>query len=149
MKIRKATIEDLPFIVDLLVNDALGVTRESSGEQLPNEYRTAFKAIEKDNGHELVVLMDGEKVAGTLQLSFIPNLTYKGGLRAQIEAVRVSESLRGQGAGRFMVEWAIERARSKGAHLVQLTTDKRRPDAIAFYEKIGFKASHEGMKLHL
>jgi len=149
MEIRKATINDLPFIVDLLANDAFGVSWESSGEQLPQEYLTAFEAIEKDEGQELVVMMDGDKIAGTLQLSFIPYLTYKGGLRAQIEAVRVSESLRGRGAGRFMMEWAIERARSRGAHLVQLTTDKRRPEAISFYKTLGFEASHEGMKLHL
>ncbi len=47
-----------------------------------------------------------------------------------------------------MFEWAIERAKQKKAHVLQLTTDKKRPEAIHFYEKLGFKASHEGMKLH-
>jgi len=30
-----------------------------------------------------------------------------------------------------------------------LTKDKSRPDALRFYERLGFRASHEGMKLHL
>lgn len=33
--------------------------------------------------------------------------------------------------------------------MVQLTTDRSRPEAKRFYESLGFKASHEGMKLHL
>ncbi len=45
-------------------------------------------------------------------------------------------------------EGGIDRLEKKGAHLIQLTTDKKRPDALKFYEKLGFKASHEGMKLH-
>lgn len=44
---------------------------------------------------------------------------------------------------------AIERARERDCHLVQLTSDKQRPDALRFYEKLGFVASHEGFKLAL
>ena len=47
-----------------------------------------------------------------------------------------------------MFNWAIQRAKDRKAHLIQLTTDKKREDALRFYEKLGFKASHEGMKLH-
>ena len=35
------------------------------------------------------------------------------------------------------------------AGLVQLTTDKARPDAHRFYTQLGFVASHEGVKLRL
>jgi len=48
-----------------------------------------------------------------------------------------------------MIEHAVDRARHRGCRLVQLTTDKARPDAVRFYESLGFAASHEGMKLHL
>ncbi|MGS0524115.1 GNAT family N-acetyltransferase [Zobellia nedashkovskayae] len=84
-----------------------------------------------------------------MQLSYITYLTYQGGIRAQIEAVRVHEDYRSKGIGQQLFEWAIQRAKQKGAHVVQLTTDKKRPDALKFYEKLGFTASHEGMKLHL
>lgn len=99
------------------------------------------------NSWSLAPLM--EKVVSTLQLSFLPNLTFRGGERAQIEAVRVAARLRGSGVGGEMIRWSIEEARSRGCHLVQLTTDKERPEARRFYERLGFVASHEGMKLAL
>ena len=96
-------------------------------------------------------MVEGEDraIIGTLQLSFIQYLTYKGGLRAQIEAVRIRKDKRGSGLGEEMLDWAVKKAIKNGAHLIQLTSDKKRPEAIRFYNKLGFTASHEGMKLHL
>ena len=149
MKFRKAVREDVPFIVQLLANDKLGQLREDYQDPLPVKYYTAFEQIDADPNQELIVIEneDGE-VIGTLQLSFIQYLTYQGGIRAQIEAVRVREDLRGDGIGQKLFEWAINRAKERNAHLLQLTTDKKRPEAVRFYEKLGFKASHEGMKIH-
>ena len=48
-----------------------------------------------------------------------------------------------------MFLWAIEQCRVRNCGLVQLTTDKSRPDALRFYESLGFVASHEGMKFAL
>ena len=104
---------------------------------------------EDPNQALIVVENDRQEVIGTLQLTYIQYLTYQGGIRVVIEAVRVREDLRGTGVGKQMFEWAIKQARAAGAHMVQLTSDKQRPEAIRFYEKLGFKASHEGMKLHL
>jgi GNAT superfamily N-acetyltransferase len=147
MIFRKATIEDIPFIVDMLANDKLGRTRESYQDTLSENYSTAFQNISEDSNQELIVVED-KSIIGTLQLSFIQYLTYQGGIRAQVEAVRVREDKRGNGLGKKLFKWAIHRASEKGAHLLQLTTDKRRPEAINFYEKLGFSSSHEGMKLH-
>lgn len=33
--------------------------------------------------------------------------------------------------------------------IVQLPSDKRRPEALRFYRGPGFEASHEGLELHL
>jgi GNAT superfamily N-acetyltransferase len=96
-----------------------------------------------------VVAEDQEEVVGTMQLSFIPGLSRRGALRAQIEAVRVRRDFRDQGLGHAMFEWAIAEARNKGCSLVQLTSDKSRTGAHRFYERLGFVASHEGMKLTL
>jgi GNAT superfamily N-acetyltransferase len=149
MKFRKAIREDVLFIVQLLANDRLGQLREDCRQPLPEIYYTAFEHIDCDSNQELIVLEgDDGDIIGTLQLSFIPYLTYQGGVRAQVEAVRIKENVRGTGIGQRLFEWAIERAKEKGAHLLQLTTDKKRPDAIRFYEKLGFVASHEGMKIH-
>lgn len=149
MKFRKAVREDVPAIVQLLANDKLGQLREDYRDPLPEKYYRAFEQIERDPNQELIVTENNaEEIIGTLQMSFIQYLTYRGGIRAQIEAVRIREDLRGEGIGQKLFEWAIQRAKERKAHLLQLTTDKSRPEALRFYEKLGFKASHEGMKIH-
>lgn len=45
-----------------------------------------------------------------------------------------------------MLAWAVDESRRRGCALVQLTTDKVRADALRFYERLGFVASHEGLK---
>ncbi|WP_428665090.1 N-acetyltransferase family protein [Runella sp.] len=150
MKFRKATKKDVPFIVQMLADDELGKLRENYQEPLPDQYYQAFANIDNDPNQELIVIENERgEIIGTLQLSYIQYLTYQGGIRAQIEAVRIRSDQRGQGIGETLFKWAIERVKEKGAHVLQLTTDKKRPDAIRFYENLGFKASHEGMKLHL
>ncbi|MEX0291543.1 MAG: N-acetyltransferase family protein [Flavobacteriaceae bacterium] len=147
--IRKAQRKDVDAIVSMIAMDKLGQTREDYRQPLPKKYYLAFDNIAQDPNQELVVIeTEGKEVIGTLQLSFIQYLTYQGGIRAQIEAVRVHHQHRGKGIGNELFQWAINRAKEKGAHLLQLTTDKKRPEALKFYEKLGFKATHEGMKLH-
>ncbi len=149
MIFRKATKDDVPHIIEMLANDKLGSIREDYQEPLPEKYYEAFNNIDGDNNQELIVIEDDQNmIIGTLQLSFIQYLTYQGGIRAQIEAVRIREGKRGEGIGEALFNWAINRAKKRGAHLLQLTSDKQRPDAINFYEKLGFVPSHEGMKLH-
>ncbi|HEX5543106.1 MAG TPA: GNAT family N-acetyltransferase [Micromonospora sp.] len=146
---RPARKDDVPAIVALLADDGLGKGREVVGEEVDTAYWRAFEAMANDpNNVQIVVESDGE-VVGTLQLTFIPSLSRRGGLRAQIEGVRVRSDQRGAGLGRQMFVWAIDQARDRGCNLVQLTTDKRRVDARRFYESLGFEASHEGMKLPL
>ena len=146
---RRATRSDVPDIVRMLADDPLGSKREAYESPLPESYYSAFEAIDDDPNNELVVACVGSRVIGVLQLTFIPYLTYRGSWRALIEGVRVDGSVRSRGIGQQLFEWAIERARQRGCHMVQLTSDKARPDAIRFYERLGFVASHEGLKLRL
>ncbi len=148
--LRRAQADDVTAIVDLIAADQLGATRD--GAQTPEDlaaYQRAFRAIDDDPAQLLVVAQAGQEVVATMQLSFIPGLARRGALRAQIEAVRVSEAYRGGGLGAAMFSWAIDEARRRGCALVQLTTDKSRTAAHRFYERLGFVASHEGMKLAL
>ena len=148
--VRRAVAADLPAIVTLLADDPLGATRETVASPLPPAYGAAFAAIERDSNQELVVVTDAHAaVVGVLQLTFIPGITQRGAWRAQIEGVRIAAALRSGGLGRAVFEWAIARARERGCRLVQLATDKTRPDAHRFYRSLGFVASHEGMKLVL
>src|SRR3982751_30713 len=148
-RFRRATRDDLPEIVALLADDALGQGREAAREPLDARYVTAFEAMDRDPGQFLMVVELDGAVVGCLQLSFIPGLSRLGMIRGQIESVRIAASQRGGGLGRAMFEWAIAECRARGCGLVQLTTDKARPDARRFYESLGFTASHDGMKLAL
>ena len=147
MQIRTAQKKDLPTIIAMLADDPLGSERERFEAPLPTSYYQAFAAIDNDPHQELMVLETEGQVIGTFQLSIIPYLTYQGRSRAQVEGVRIHKDYRAKGLGKQLFEWAIERAKERGAHLIQLTTDKKRPEALAFYESLGFKATHEGMKL--
>jgi ribosomal protein S18 acetylase RimI-like enzyme len=146
---RSALLADVPAIVALLADDELGSQRENTGTPLDPAYVNAFQAIEADSNQRLVVVVDGNEIIGTLQISFIPGIARMGSWRGQIEAVRIAAHRRDSGLGQKMFEWAISECRSRGCSLVQLTTDKSRTDAHRFYEKLGFKASHEGYKLAL
>lgn len=149
MKFRKANINDVAIIVEMIADDELGKKRENFQIPLPNEYLNAFEKINSDINQELIVVEnENTKIIGTFHLSFIQYLTYQGGIRAQIEAVRIKKDKRGLGIGKKMFKWAIKRAKERNAHLLQLTTDKKRPKAIKFYEVLGFQATHEGMKIH-
>ncbi|MBT2249505.1 GNAT family N-acetyltransferase [Arthrobacter sp. BHU FT2] len=152
-RLRYATREDLPAIVQLLADDALGAGREAGQDMEP--YGRAFDAIDADPRHLLVVgeLVPRGEAAGaviaTFQLSFLPGISRHGAWRSQIEGVRVAASLRSLGLGKLMVEWAIDESRRQGCSLVQLTTHKTRTAAQRFYQRLGFEGSHEGMKLTL
>ena len=149
MNFRKATENDVPTIVEMLADDALGKKRENFQKPLPKEYLNAFEKISADENQELIVVENEDsEIIGTLQISFIQYLTYLGGIRAQIEAIRIKKGKRGLGIGKIMLAWAINRARERKAHLLQLTSDKKRPKALKFYQDLGFKATHEGMKIH-
>lgn len=149
LKFRLAKKDDLLDIVRMLSDDNLGATREKFEPILSDNYLKAFENISKDQNQELTIVeMNGEKV-GTYQLTFIQYLTHQGGLRAQVEAVRTNSNYRGKGIGTKIFEYIIGRAKQKGCNMLQLTSDKQRPDAIRFYETLGFIATHEGMKLKI
>lgn len=146
---RRATLDDLPAVIALLADDALGAGREDASDPPNPAYIDAFEAIDRDVNQLLAVGIQGEAVVACLQISFIPGLSRLGQWRGQIESVRVAGTVRGEGLGQQLFEWAIDACRARGCGLVQLTSDKSRADALRFYERLGFVASHEGFKLAL
>lgn len=142
--IRPAEASDVPAIVAMLADDALGAQRESPGDLAP--YEKAFAEVAADAHQHLVVAVRGDCVVGTLHLTLIPGLSRRGAKRALIEAVRIHADERGSGLGSLLIEWAIETSRAHDCQLVQLTSDAARTDAHRFYERLGFVASHVGFK---
>ena len=146
---RKATIHDLRAVIDLLLEDDLGQTRESKQPELDERYIHAWRQIDSDPNQYLMVVENNEEIIATSHLTIMPSLTFIGSTRMQIEAVRVVGKYRGQKIGGWMFAQAILYAKEHGASIIQLTTNKKRPKAKNFYETLGFESSHEGMKLYL
>lgn len=147
---RSARQSDLADIIQLLADDDLGSAREVVSDPVDIRYLAAFAAIEADPNQLLAAAIDEtDRVVGCLQLSFLPGLSRTGMWRGQIESVRIAKGHRGSGLGSQFIEWAIARCAERGCGLVQLTSDKTRADSIRFYEKLGFVASHEGLKRSL
>ncbi len=149
MNFRSATAADLIPMVQMLADDVLGALREDASLPLSASYIEAFQHIQNDPNNELVVAEQSGQVIAMMQLTYIPHLISQGTWRCLVEGVRVHSSCRGQGVGKVFFAWVIERAKQRGCHWVQLTSDKQRPEAIRFYESLGFVASHEGFKLQL
>ncbi|WP_069769341.1 GNAT family N-acetyltransferase [Streptomyces sp. LUP30] len=147
LDIRAAVAEDIPAIVAMLADDALGAQRESPDDLGP--YLAALERLTADPNQRLVVAVREGRVVGTLQLTIIPGLSRRGSTRSIIEGVRVHADERGSGLGTRFIEWAIEESRQENCQLVQLTSDNTRTDAHRFYERLGFVASHVGFKLQL
>jgi GNAT superfamily N-acetyltransferase len=101
-----------------------------------------------DHSTVLVGELDGEVVA-TAQVTWQRRMMYGAGLVCQLESVRVSSRVRGRGLGVQLVTWVVDDARRRGCARVELTSNAERVDARRFYERLGFKASHVGMKLYL
>ena len=146
---RAAVHDDLPRLVAMLADDELGAQREDPSTPLNPAYASAFAELDADPNNALVIAEIDGKAVGMMQLTFIPYLTHTGSWRCLVEGVRVAVNQRGRGLGAALLRHAIEIARERGCRLVQLTSDKRRPEALRFYRSLGFEATHEGFKLPL
>lgn len=146
---REAIAADLPGLVALLWDDETARHREDPSEPLDPRYLAAFDAIDSDPNQHLIAAERDGCLVGTMQLSFLPGLSFRGAWRAQIEAVRIASDLRGQRFGEQMILWAVEQARARDCKMIQLTSTATRLAAHRFYARLGFVQSHVGMKLHL
>ncbi|HKK35485.1 MAG TPA: GNAT family N-acetyltransferase [Paracoccaceae bacterium] len=143
---RDATEADLPAVVALLHDDALGAARERPGDPA---YARAFAAMRAQPGNRLLLALDDGAVVGCLQLILIPGLAHRGATRAEIESVRTAAARRGEGIGAALVAHALAEARAAGATLAQLTSNEARSDAHRFWRAQGFERTHAGFKARL
>jgi GNAT superfamily N-acetyltransferase len=143
MKMRCAISEDVPAILALLADDDL---EKLTHTEATAEVMAAFAAIDADPNQMLAVAGDDGKIAGCIQLTFIPGLSRNGMWRCHIEAVRIARPLRGKGLGARMLSWAQNEARTRHCGMMQLLVDKSRSNAHRFYESQGLQASHYGFR---
>ncbi|HTV23582.1 MAG TPA: GNAT family N-acetyltransferase [Polyangiaceae bacterium] len=149
MAIRSAQREDLPAILRLYADGTLTPAQQHDYLSPSDAYAAAFDAIAADpNNHVYVAECDG-RVLGTFQLTFIRQLSYGGGLVAQVESVFVDAEQRSAGVGASMMQFARSEAERRGAFRIQLTSNVKRERAHRFYERLGYQATHKGMKLYL
>jgi len=146
---RLATAADLPALLALLVDDTIAQARGGYSTDVTLQVAAAFEAIERDPNNELWLGERNGEIVALLQLTLIPGLSRGGMWRALVEAVRVRADLRGRGIGEALMRHVEQRAREAGCGLVQLTTDRQRLAAHRFYARLGYVASHVGMKKKL
>ena len=146
---RDAERADLKTILQLSFDGAAAPGLVQTPEPDNPQTLAAFDAIQSDPNHRIIVAEHDGEIVGTVQISFLPGLANNGAWRGQLENVHIRGDQRGKGLGGEMIEWAVERCREKGCAVVQLTSNKLRTDAHRFYERLGFKKSHEGFKLKL
>jgi GNAT superfamily N-acetyltransferase len=148
---RTATKDDLHAVVAMLSDDELAENRETpiSGDGVSEEYTKAFASMEAEHYNHMLLAESGGKIAGCLQLVFLPGLSRKGTKRAIVESVRVASDQRGKNVGTALMKEAIRLAREGGCGLVQLDSDTRRSRAHLFYRRLGFIQSHFGFKKQL
>lgn len=149
LNFRQAKDSDIPNLVNLLADDELGAEREDVSIPLNKKYLAAFQSIDKDPNNELMIVECDAQLVGMMQLTFIPYLTHTGSWRCLIEGVRIAGEYRGKGLGSEFINQAVTRAKERHCSIVQLTSDKKRPGALRFYESLGFRATHEGFKLKM
>jgi GNAT superfamily N-acetyltransferase len=145
---RTATAADLPFLIGLIIEDSVVDTGDDPTARDPAYARALAEITASPNEEMWVAELAGAPV-GCFQLTFTPGLMRRGATRATVEVVHIAAAHRNGGHGTKMMRFAIDRARERGCSMVQLTSNKRRLDAHRFYERLGFKRSHEGFKLYL
>lgn len=147
--IRDAMAADIPDIVKLLADDERGKKRETVTDPLPQSYVDAFGAITADQRSKLIVAEREQRAVGTMQLTFIPGMSYEGSERLILQSVYVAREMRSQGIGEAMIGWAIDAAKARGCRFITVNSHKSRERAHKFYKHLGFKQSHVGFTYDL
>lgn len=147
--IRQAVVADIPSLVALFADDAVGGHGDTRDPAALPDYEAAFRRICESPNDTLYVAELGGDVVGTFQTTLTTTMTARGATNLTIEAVQTRADMRGRGIGAAMIGFAIERGREAGVRLVQLTSNSKREAAHRFYRRLGFVQSHAGFKMKL
>ncbi len=133
--IRQAGEADLPAVLALYAQPDL-----DNGVVLSDdEAKAVFAQFARYPDYRLFVALRDGKVVGTYALLVLHNLAHRGAPSAIAEDVVVDKACQGQGIGRQMMAHALQRAKEAGCYKLALSSNRKRKDAHAFYESLGFQ----------
>jgi GNAT superfamily N-acetyltransferase len=133
--IRPATAPDLPMVLDLYAQPDF-----DAGNVLPLE--TARQMLDRFGAYPDYMLYVAERsggIVGSFAMLVMHNLGPLGAPSAIVEDVVVAPSLHGQGIGKAMMRFALDRCYDKGCYKLTLASNAKRKRAHAFYESLGFE----------
>jgi GNAT superfamily N-acetyltransferase len=135
LSIDVATDADLPAVLALYAQPEM-----DDGEVLGlDQARAMLSRMRRVPDYELYVARDAAEIVGTFALLILPNLGHAGAPSGVIEDIVVASDRQGQGIGRAMIEYAMRCCAGHGCYKLMLSSNLRRIDAHAFYERLGFE----------
>jgi len=127
-RVRPATSSDLDELARLFAALGYPVAPETLGDRF-RAYSTA--------GEHAFVAEGANALLGALTVHATPVL-HRPTFVGRITALIVDESARGRGVGRALVAAAEHHLAERGCELIEVTSNQRRADAHAFYERLGY-----------
>jgi GNAT superfamily N-acetyltransferase len=132
--IRQASEADLPAVLALYAQPDL----DNGNVLTEDEAQAVFAQFARYPNYRLFVALRDDKVVGTYALLVMHNLAHRGTPSAIAEDVVVAKTHQGQGIGRQMMAHALQQAKEAGCYKLALSSNRKRKDAHAFYESLGF-----------
>lgn len=131
---RQAVPADIPAVLALYAQPGLddGQVLDAAAAQ------QVFAQFARYPNYRLFVAAEDGAVLGSYALLVMHNLAHCGTPSAIVEDVVVSPASQGQGIGRQMMAHALGEARSAGCYKLALSSNRKRTQAHAFYESLGF-----------
>jgi len=142
MKVRSASRDDLPAILEIYNEAVLNTTATYDYEPRTLEHRVAwFEDHEKSNYPMFVAVNDAGRVVGWSALNRYHDR--KGYQFSTENSVYVAADQRGKGIGKLLLAPLIEAARQRGLHAILAGIDAENEASIRLHASFGFvKVAH-------
>jgi len=132
MKIRTATLNDLPTIQQLL--------RELEYEMDASSLFIKMQHMLRDNDESLIVCEEDGHVIAFMSIHYIPQIALQGDF-ARISYFSVLPPAQNKGVGKLMEEYCTALAVKRSCDRIELHCHERREGAHRFYERQGYAES--------
>ncbi len=149
MQIKKTNQNDIETLMQIRLEMLRVVNKLNEEDNFDRTLIECSREYFLKGDQTTVFAMDGDKIAGCASLSYInvmPTFDHPTGKRAHLMNVYTRAEFRRRGAGKMMVEFLIEEAKSRGVTEIRLdATQMGHP----LYKSLGFSDNGEGMNLKL